>query len=75
MLLRGGVMVNKGYFEGLLSEVNETDWVKVKSKHYKYKTGVQVKYNHNKWKWEVIGGSRCGKLYEVKWVAQMEAIK
>jgi hypothetical protein len=65
----------KGMFETLLSEVIETDWVKVASKHYKHKTGVQVKYNHNAWKWEVIGGAKCGMFYSVKWEAQTEGIK
>lgn len=65
----------KGVFQTFLSEVVETDWAKVASKHYKHKSGVQVKYNHNAWKWEVIGGAKCGSFYNVKWEAQTEGIK
>jgi hypothetical protein len=65
----------KGVFQTFLSEVVETDWAKVASKHYKHKSGVQVKYNHNAWKWEIIGGAKCGSLHNVKWEAQTEGIK
>lgn len=65
----------KGTFEALLSDVVANDWLKVASKHYKHKSGVQIKYNHNRWKWEVIGGIKCGNLYDTKWVAQIESIK
>jgi hypothetical protein len=66
----------KGTYETLLSSVNASEWVKVGSKHYRHiKSGIQVKYDHNRWKWQVIGGIKCGNMYDVKWVAQMEGVK
>lgn len=67
--------MTKGIYEAMLSDVVASDWAKVASKHYKHKSGIQVKYNHNAWKWEVIGGAKCGYMYDVKWAAQTEAIK
>ena len=67
--------MRKGMYERLLSDVDPNEWVKVGSRHHKHITGVQVKYNHNRWAWEIIGGAKCGLMYETKWVAQTEAVK
>lgn len=67
--------MRKGFYERLLSDVEESEWTKVASKHYRHVTGVQVKYDHNRWAWAVIGGKNCGRLYETKWASQMEAVK
>lgn len=65
----------KGFYENLLSEVIPGEWVKVGSKHFKHVDGVQVKYDHNAWKWQVIGGPKCGYYYDTKWAAQTEGVK
>lgn len=62
-------------YENMLSSVVKSEWKSVGRKHWSHVSGVQVKYDCNAWKWQIIGGARCGYKYDTKWAAQTEGTK
>lgn len=64
-----------GTFERHFSTVVKSEWKIIGRKHWSHLSGVQVKYDCNAWKWQVIGGAKCGNYYDTKWAAQTEGTK